>query len=77
MFDHDGGSVPVRLLLERYNCCSCVMLDHDGGRVPEMPFQCSVMDVTFVPLQPIPCQLQMGTNGSPHPLLLIHPVVVV
>jgi hypothetical protein len=34
MLDHDGGSGPVRLLLERYNSCSCVMLDHDGGRVP-------------------------------------------
>ena len=27
MFDHDGGSVPVRLLLPRYNRCSCVMPD--------------------------------------------------
>ena len=34
MFDHDGGSDPVRLLLLRANCCICVMLDHDGGRDP-------------------------------------------
>ena len=34
MFDHDGGSVPVRLLLYRANSCSCVMLDHDRGSVP-------------------------------------------
>ena len=27
MLDHDGGSVPVRLLPSRYNCCSCVMFD--------------------------------------------------
>jgi hypothetical protein len=37
MLDHDGGSDPVRLLLERSNPCSCVMFDHNGERVPEMP----------------------------------------
>jgi hypothetical protein len=34
MLDHDGGSDPVRLLLERSKYCSCVMLDHDGGSDP-------------------------------------------
>ena len=77
MLDHDEGSGPARLLLERSNCCSCVMLDHDGGSVPEMPLLCSWMDVTFKPLQLMPCQSHMGTDGSPHPLLLNHRVVVV
>lgn len=32
--DHDGGSVPVRVLLLRFTFVRCVLPDHDAGRVP-------------------------------------------
>jgi hypothetical protein len=77
MLDHDGGSDPVRLLLLSSKYCSCDMFDHDAGRVPEMPLLCRMINVTCVPLHVMPYQLQMATDVFPHPLLLIHPVVVV
>jgi hypothetical protein len=53
------------------------MLDHDVGSVPVMPLLCSMMDVTFIPLQLMPYHSHIDTDVFPHPDELIHPVVVV
>ena len=78
MLDHSEGRVPVRLLLLSFMNVSCVMFAHDTGKVPTIPLpgrDISLKSPVAVQARTA-YQLQIGTDGSPHPLLFIHPVVV-
>jgi hypothetical protein len=76
MLPHDGGSVPLMLFLLRFNCRILRMFPHEGRRVPAMVLCCRLIEKMSSPRQLIPYQSHIGTEVSPHPLLLIHPVVL-